>query len=69
MARSFQRPPPQSLTYWIVKVPVTGTSDTWDELGADALRDEALVLSMLGALGMGSRDIDGNGDVGVLWRE
>ncbi|RYP66214.1 hypothetical protein DL770_008847 [Monosporascus sp. CRB-9-2] len=41
-------------TRWIVKVPVTGTPDVWDELGADALRGEALVLRMLGTLGGGN---------------
>ncbi|RYP24683.1 hypothetical protein DL765_000410 [Monosporascus sp. GIB2] len=38
-------------TRWIVKIPLTGTPDVWDELSADALRGEALVLRMLGALG------------------
>ncbi|RYO95606.1 hypothetical protein DL766_002458 [Monosporascus sp. MC13-8B] len=38
-------------TRWIVKVPLTGTPDVWDELGADSLRGEELVLRMLGALG------------------
>ncbi|KAK7752502.1 hypothetical protein SLS62_005470 [Diatrype stigma] len=43
-------------TRWIVKVPVAGTPDTWDELGADALRGEALTLRMLGTLGLGDGD-------------
>ncbi|OTA56856.1 hypothetical protein K449DRAFT_399248 [Hypoxylon sp. EC38] len=34
-------------TKWIIKVPGNGTPDTWDQLCAEALRTEALVLYML----------------------
>ncbi|KAI0110972.1 hypothetical protein F4776DRAFT_355043 [Hypoxylon sp. NC0597] len=34
-------------TKWIIKVPVNGTPDTWDQLSAETLRTEALVLYML----------------------
>ncbi|RYP26810.1 hypothetical protein DL768_011528 [Monosporascus sp. mg162] len=48
-------------TRWIVKVPVTGTPDVWDELGSDALRGEALVLRMLGTLGRANGRENGRG--------
>ncbi|KAI0119102.1 hypothetical protein F4814DRAFT_446909 [Daldinia grandis] len=32
---------------WIIKIPINGTPDIWDELCAEALRTEALVLYML----------------------
>ncbi|RYP06016.1 hypothetical protein DL764_003433 [Monosporascus ibericus] len=54
-------------TRWIIKVPVTGTPDVWDELGADALRGEALVLRMLGTLGRGNGRGNGRG-TGGSWR-
>ncbi|RYP35136.1 hypothetical protein DL767_003913 [Monosporascus sp. MG133] len=51
-------------TRWVVKVPVTGTPDVWDELAADALRGEALVLGMLGTLGRGNGGENGRGPGG-----
>ena len=38
-------------TRWMVKVPLCGTPDTWDAVGAKALRDEAGVLRLLGTMG------------------
>ncbi|KAI1411418.1 hypothetical protein F5Y13DRAFT_57914 [Hypoxylon sp. FL1857] len=34
-------------TKWIIKIPINGTPDTWDQLCAETLRTEALVLYML----------------------
>ncbi|KAI0838207.1 hypothetical protein F5Y06DRAFT_303910 [Hypoxylon sp. FL0890] len=34
-------------TKWMIKIPVNGTPDTWDQLCAETLRTEALVLYML----------------------
>ncbi|KAI1140691.1 hypothetical protein F5Y05DRAFT_282496 [Hypoxylon sp. FL0543] len=37
----------RSRTKWMIKIPVNGTPDTWDQLSAETLRTEALVLYML----------------------